>query len=46
GQTIVIGGLFRDVVTSTDKQVPLLGDIPVLGESSSQPSHRLSHHPR
>jgi len=32
GQTVVIGGLFRDVVTSTTKQVPLLGDIPVVGE--------------
>jgi len=31
GQTIVIGGLFRDVITSTKKQVPLLGDIPLLG---------------
>jgi type IV pilus assembly protein PilQ len=32
GQTIVIGGLFRDKVASTNKQVPLLGNIPVLGE--------------
>ncbi len=32
GQTIVVGGLFRDVVSSTKSQVPLLGDIPVLGE--------------
>ncbi len=31
GQTIVIGGLFRDVVTSGRKQVPLLGDIPIIG---------------
>jgi len=31
GQTIVIGGLFRDVITSTKKQVPLLGDIPLVG---------------
>ncbi len=31
GQTIVIGGLFRDVVTTTRNQVPLLGDIPFLG---------------
>jgi type IV pilus assembly protein PilQ len=32
GQTIVIGGLFRDVVTTTHKQVPILGDIPIIGE--------------
>jgi type IV pilus assembly protein PilQ len=32
GQTIVIGGLFRDVASSTKSQVPLLGDIPVIGE--------------
>lgn len=31
GQTIVIGGLFRDNVTSTKSQVPLLGDIPLFG---------------
>lgn len=31
GETIVLGGLFRDVVTSTRKQIPLLGDIPLIG---------------
>lgn len=31
GQTVVIGGMFRDVVTSTRNQVPLLGNIPLLG---------------
>lgn len=31
GETIVIGGLFRDVITTTRKQVPLLGDIPIIG---------------
>jgi len=31
GETIVIGGLFRDSVTSTRSQVPLLGDIPFIG---------------
>ncbi|MHC4426264.1 MAG: type II secretion system protein GspD [Planctomycetota bacterium] len=31
GETIVIGGLFRDVLTTTRNQVPLLGDIPVVG---------------
>jgi len=31
GQTIVIGGLFRDAVTTTRSQVPLLGDLPFVG---------------
>jgi type IV pilus assembly protein PilQ len=31
GQTIVIGGLFRDKVSSTKTQIPLLGDIPFIG---------------
>ncbi len=31
GETIVIGGLFRDVVTTTRNQVPLLGDLPLVG---------------
>jgi type IV pilus assembly protein PilQ len=31
GQTIVIGGLFRDAITTTRSQVPLLGDIPLVG---------------
>jgi type IV pilus assembly protein PilQ len=31
GQTIVIGGLFRDVVVSTRSQIPLLGDLPLIG---------------
>ncbi len=30
-QTVVIGGLIRDNVTSTTSKVPLLGDIPLLG---------------
>lgn len=33
GQTIVLGGLFRDKTQSTRRQVPLLGDIPFLGEA-------------
>lgn len=32
GQTVVIGGLFRDVVNSSKEQVPLLGNIPLLGD--------------
>ncbi len=31
GQTIVIGGLFRDDVRTTRKQIPLLGDLPLVG---------------
>ncbi len=31
GETIVIGGLFRDVVTTTRNQIPILGDIPLIG---------------
>ena len=31
GETIVIGGLFRDVVVTSRKQIPLLGDLPVVG---------------
>jgi type IV pilus assembly protein PilQ len=31
GQTIVIGGLFRDVVTTGRSQVPILGDLPLVG---------------
>ena len=31
GQTIVIGGLFRNVVEADRDQVPLLGDLPFIG---------------
>ena len=31
GQTIVIGGLFRDVVNTTRYQIPILGDLPIVG---------------
>jgi type II secretory pathway component GspD/PulD (secretin) len=31
GQTLVIGGLFRDSTTVTKTQVPVLGNLPVLG---------------
>jgi type IV pilus assembly protein PilQ len=31
GQTIVIGGLFRDKVTTKKTQIPVLGDLPVVG---------------
>lgn len=31
GETIILGGIIRNTVTSTVKKVPLLGDIPILG---------------
>jgi type IV pilus assembly protein PilQ len=31
GETIVIGGLFRDVIVTSRKQIPLLGDLPLIG---------------
>lgn len=31
GETIVIGGLFRDTIVTTRQQVPLLGDLPIIG---------------
>jgi general secretion pathway protein D len=31
GETIILGGLIQDDVTDTDKRVPVLGNIPVVG---------------
>ena len=31
GETIVIGGLFRNTIVTSRNQVPLLGDLPVIG---------------
>jgi Flp pilus assembly secretin CpaC len=31
GQTIIIGGLFRDTVTTAKHQIPLIGDLPFVG---------------
>jgi type IV pilus secretin PilQ/predicted competence protein len=31
GQTVVLGGLFRESTESTRRQVPFLGDIPIIG---------------
>ena len=31
GETIILGGLIQDDVTDTDKRVPVLGSIPVVG---------------
>lgn len=33
GQTVVLGGLFTDNTTFTRRQVPWLGDIPILGSA-------------
>jgi type IV pilus assembly protein PilQ len=33
GQTVVLGGLFRESTTSTRRQVPILGDIPLIGNA-------------
>ena len=32
GETIVLGGIIRNTVTSSVRKVPLLGDLPLLGE--------------
>jgi type II secretory pathway component GspD/PulD (secretin) len=31
GKTIIIGGLFKEQLTNTDSQVPIIGDLPVIG---------------
>lgn len=31
GETVILGGIIRNNVTSTVKKIPILGDIPVLG---------------
>lgn len=31
GETVVLGGLFKNQITNTTTKVPLLGDIPILG---------------
>ncbi len=41
-QTIVIGGLIKDNMTETDEKVPVLGDIPVLGNLFKYKSKRTS----
>jgi type II secretory pathway component GspD/PulD (secretin) len=42
GETVVIGGLFRDVVTTSRKQVPLLGNLPLLGAAFRGTTDRVS----
>jgi type IV pilus assembly protein PilQ len=31
GETIIIGGLFKEQLTNTDAQVPVIGDLPIVG---------------
>jgi type IV pilus assembly protein PilQ len=31
GETVILGGLFRDGVTATRSQVPVLGNLPIIG---------------
>jgi type II secretory pathway component GspD/PulD (secretin) len=31
GETIIIGGLFKEQLTNTDSQVPVVGDLPIVG---------------
>ena len=31
GQLVIIGGLIQEQLTNTERRVPLLGDIPLLG---------------
>ena len=31
GRTIIIGGLFKEELTSNDSQVPVIGDLPIVG---------------
>ena len=39
GQTVMLGGLIRDIDNTTDKHVPLLGRIPVIGNLFGNTSH-------
>jgi len=32
GQTVVLGGLVQKVTDTSESKIPLLGDIPLLGE--------------
>lgn len=36
GKTIVIGGLFKDDISKAHSQVPLLGDLPIIGAAFKQ----------
>jgi len=40
GQTVVIGGLISNDKSTSESKIPLLGDIPVLGNLSNSPTGR------
>ena len=42
GETIILGGMIRNQITSTVNKVPLLGDLPILGNlfKSSNTDHQ------
>jgi general secretion pathway protein D len=40
GQTIVLGGLIQDDITEVERRVPLLGDIPYIGQLFSNNDDR------
>jgi type II secretory pathway component GspD/PulD (secretin) len=42
GETVVIGGLINDRYERTDKKIPLLGDIPILGLAFRQKSESMA----
>ena len=39
GETIVLGGIIRKTTTITDNKLPILGDIPLLGNLFKSSSH-------
>ncbi len=39
GETIILGGIIRNTVTTTTNKIPLLGDIPILGNLFKSTSH-------
>lgn len=42
GETVMIGGLTQDRVTSSTNKIPVLGDIPYLGVAFSRKNHQLA----
>ncbi len=42
GETVVLGGLIREVTDTTDDKIPLLGDIPVIGRAFRNKSESTS----
>ena len=42
GQTVIIGGLFRDKITKSKTQVPVLGNLPIVGVAFRGSSDQVS----